>query len=240
MYVTAIVLAAGRGIRFKSKISKPLIEINFQPIIIYCLNVFSKHPHIRDIIVAVNGKNSKSVINKIKRYRIKKIKNIVLGGRERSSSVACGLKAMDSRTDLVLIHDAVRPFIDKDSVSRVIKEADKYGAAIVGVPVKATIKKAARRSPLAARRVIVEKTLDRERLWEIQTPQVFKKDLILEAYKRFGNTVATDDASLVEKSGAKVRLIPGSCFNIKVTTPEDLVLAEAILRAKSVKRKTQN
>ena len=248
MHVTAIVLAAGGGLRFKSKISKPLIKINSQPAIIYSLNILSKHPYIRDIIVVVNTGNLQDIMSKIEQYRIKKIKDVVLGGRQRQGSVVNGLKAIDERTDLVLIHDAVRPFIDRETVSKVIKEAGRCSAAIVGVPVKATIKSVKVSLPAARlparqgqagkcqgvkEKFIVDKTLDRDRLWEIQTPQVFKKELIFAAYKRCGDIEVTDDASLVERLGVKIRVVAGSYFNIKITTPEDLIFATAI--AKKVK-----
>lgn len=224
MYVSAIVLAAGKGIRFESKTPKPIVKINSKPIIIYCLQTLSKHPSIRDIVVVVNTINSKEIISKINQYHIGKVIAVVKGGLRRQDSVRNGLKVIDSRTDLVLIHDGVRPFIDRNIVSLAIKEARLSGAAIVGVPVKATIKK--------VKSLFVEKTIERKDLWEIQTPQVFKKDLILKAYEKFADAYVTDDASLVEKLGTKARLVMGSGFNIKVTTPEDVILAEAIAKTK--------
>jgi len=261
-HTSAIVLAAGRGLRFKSKIPKPLVKINSKPIVIYSLDILSKHSSVQDIIVVANDKNSKEIIRKVNQYRIQKIKRIVKGGRRRQDSVANALSFLSSNTDLVLIHDAARPFIDKNIVSRLIKESRSCGAAIAGVPVKATIKEVKRslvqssspahlnlREELKAQRisknrktkrgVAVERTLDRSVLWEIQTPQVFRKDLILDAYKRFGHLSVTDDAMLVEKMGHKVRVVLGSCDNIKITTPEDLVIAGAILKAKSEKRKVR-
>lgn len=230
MYVTAIVLAAGKSLRLKSRIPKPLIKINSKPAIIYCLDTFNRHPYIKDIIVVANSKNIKSLFNKIKQYHITKIKEIVLGGRLRQGSVANGLRAINNHTGLVLIHDAARPFINKGIISSAIGAARAYGAAIAAVPVKATIKEV-RSSGFGVRgSSIVKKTLDRKNLWEVQTPQVFKKDLILKAYKKFGNIEVTDDAALVEKLGVKVNVVMGSDFNIKITTPEDLVLAEAIAK----------
>ncbi len=238
MYVTAVVLAAGKGLRLiqplcakaglKSKISKPLIKIDSKPLIIYSLNTLSKHPYIKDIIVVANRRNLQDIRNKIKRYRIDKIKDVVLGGQVRQASVVNGLRAIDNRTDLVLIHDGVRPFIDRDIVSSVIKTAKSYGAAIAGVPVKATIKKVTRQASGVTRQFMVEKTIDRNGLWEIQTPQVFRKGLILKAYDKFGDIDVTDDAMLVEKLGVKVSVVKGSYNNIKITTPEDLVVAQAI------------
>ena len=231
MYVTAIVLAAGKGLRLKSKISKPLIKIDSKPLIIYSLNTLSKHPYIKDIIVVANRRNLQDIRNKIKQYRIDKIKDVVLGGQVRLASVVNGLRAIDNHTDLVLIHDGVRPFIDRDIVSSVIKTAKSSGAAIAGVPVKATIKSVKVSKCQSVKENIVEKTLDRSKLWEIQTPQVFRKDLILKAYDKFGDIDVTDDAMLVEKLGAKVSVVLGTYNNIKITTPEDLIVAQAIAKA---------
>jgi 2-C-methyl-D-erythritol 4-phosphate cytidylyltransferase len=147
---------------------------------------------------------------------------VVLGGKRRQDSVTRALAALPGKAELVLIHDCARPFIDAGLVSAVIREAEKSGAAVVGVPVKATIKEVHRGS--------VKKTLDRKKLWEIQTPQVFKKAVIVEAYKRFGRKTVTDDASLAERVGRRVSVVTGSYSNIKVTTPEDIAIAEAILK----------
>jgi 2-C-methyl-D-erythritol 4-phosphate cytidylyltransferase len=225
-YVTAIVLAAGRGERFGSKTPKLLAKIGLKPIIIHTLEVLSRHSSVRDIILVVNPGNSKELIAKIEQYRIGKISGVVEGGLRRQDSLGNGLRVIDSRTDLVLIHDAARPFIDRKTISSVIAEAKRSGAAIVGVPVKATIKEV---SGLRSQ-VQVKKTLDRRKVWEIQTPQVFKKGLILKAYKRFGKIDVTDDAMLVEKLGKKVNIVKGSYCNIKITTPEDLILAKAIAK----------
>jgi len=227
MHVTALVLAAGKGLRLSrgdsSKISKPLIAVNSKPLVICCLNILSRHPYIKDIIVVANPDNLKDICRKIKQYHIGKIKDIVLGGSLRQDSVRNGLEAIDKQADLILIHDGVRPFINKEIVSSVIDKAKKYGAAIVAVPVKATIKE-------VQSNLIVKNTPNRSSLWEIQTPQVFKKNLLLEAYQHFGDKEVTDDSMLVEKVGAKVNVVLGSYSNIKITTPEDLVLAEAIAR----------
>lgn len=230
MYTSAVVVAAGRGLRFRYKVPKPLIEIDSQPVIIYSLLTLSRHPEIKEIILVANRKNLKAIINKTKKYRIAKIKHIVLGGPKRQDSVKNGLGAICPKTELVLIHDGVRPFIDKKIVSSVIKEAKISGAAIVGVPVKATIKSVRCQVSGVRDRFIIEKTLSRDNLWEAQTPQVFKKDLIVKAYKKFGKMNVTDDAMLVEKLGAKVSIVPGSYNNIKITTPEDLIIARAIAK----------
>lgn len=223
IYASAIVLAAGRGKRFASGVSKPLVKIGSQPLIIYCLKALGEHPSIKDIVVVVNTENKEAVVSQIARYRIAKISAVVIGGVLRQDSVRCGLKAIGADTDLVLIHDAARPFIDKGRITSVITQAKSTGAATLGVPVKATIKQ--------ARGKFVVRTLDRDSLWEIQTPQVFRKGLILEAYRKFAGLLeVTDDAMLVEKLGVKVSIALGSYYNIKITTPEDLVLAQGIAR----------
>jgi len=222
MYVTAIVLAAGSGIRLKSKASKALVELGGKPLIIHSLKTISSNPQVKEIIVAANPLNKKQILERIEKYKIPKIKSIVLGGRERKDSVFNALKQVSSEAGMVLIHDAARPLIAASEVARLIKEAGKFGAAILGVPVKSTIKKAGAG--------FISKTLDRNNLWEAQTPQAFKKDLILSAYKRFKHLKATDDAMLVEKLGARVRIIEGSYRNIKITTREDLITAQALLK----------
>lgn len=227
MQVSAIVLAAGKGERLKSRFFKPLVKIGSKPLIAYSLATFAHDPKIKEIIVVANVLNRKRITAAIKKYRIGKVKKIVLGGKERQDSVYNGLKAVDGSVGLVAIHDGARPFIERSSIDAAIKEAAKSGAAIVGVPVKSTIKSV---RVSECRSVKVDKTVDRSRLWEIQTPQVFKKDLIQDAFKRFGRVRVTDDAMLVEKMGVRPSLVLGSYNNIKVTTPEDLIIARCIAK----------
>ena len=232
MNLTAIVLAAGRGTRFKKNPPKPLFRIAAKPILIYSLLNLSRHPDIKDIIVVANSLNRKKITTEIKKYRISKIKSVVLGGKRRQDSVARGLAAIDNHTDFILIHDAARPFINTKIISSVINAGKKYGAATSGVPVRPTIKKAKKINNNTGSVAFVGKTLDRKNLWEIQTPQVFKKSLITEAYKKFGRFNVTDDASLVEKLKKKVAIVFGSYLNIKITAPEDIVIASGILENK--------
>jgi 2-C-methyl-D-erythritol 4-phosphate cytidylyltransferase len=221
--VSAIIVAAGKGRRFGHKVSKAVLKLNSRPVIAYSLAVFNAHPQVKEIIVVGNPGNIPALRNIIKREKIAKPIKIVPGGKERRDSVAQGLQAANPQADLILIHDAARPFITKSLVSSLVKEARKMGAAIAAVPVKATIKKV--QSGLA-----VEKTLARKSLWEIQTPQVFKGSLILKAYKKFKRLPATDDAMLVERLGVKVKVVLGSYSNIKITTPEDLTMAKGIAK----------
>jgi len=223
MRVCAIVVAAGKGKRLKSKTPKPLVKLAGKPLIVYSLQALSRHPAVQEIIVVANPSGAGVIAGVIKQYRIGKIKSIVLGGRRRQDSVYNGLRAVADDSGLVLVHDAARPFIDKAMISAALKQAAAFGAAIAGVPVKATIKKAKNKN-------FVEKTIDRSSLWEIQTPQVFRKDLLLAAFKKSGMADVTDEAMLIEISGGKVAITPGSYNNIKVTSPEDLVLAKAIIK----------
>ena len=219
--LSAIIVAAGQGKRLKAAVPKPLIKIGKFPAIIYSLNTLDKHPEIDEIIVVVNSRNQQAIAQLISKYSFKKIKNLVLGGSRRQDSVYNGLKMVSGNSDWVLIHDSARPFIDKDTITKVILAAKKTGCAIVAVKPKATIKSSGKNN-------IVKNTLDRNALWEVQTPQVFKKDLILRAYKKYGAGKVTDDASLVEKTGADVRIIQGKYENIKITTAEDLLFAGLI------------
>ncbi len=223
MFVSAIVPAAGLGLRLNKTLPKPLVCLNKRPIFIHTLNTLSRHRDIKEIILVVSSDGLDAIKHYLKKYRIRKIKDVVPGGRRRCDSVRNGLSRVWSRAGLVLIHDAARPFIELDAISCVIRQARKNGAAVLGVPVKSTVKEV----DLINR---VTRTLKRQSLYEIQTPQVFRRDLIINAYEKFPNTAAVDDAYLVEKLGSEVTVVYGSYFNIKITTPEDLVLGEAILK----------
>ena len=223
MRVSAIVLAAGRGIRFGGWGCKLFSKIKNKPLFLYSLEELNRHPLINEIIIVVNSANRAKIARRVRESGLTKVGKIILGGRRRQDSVYNGLGACGDDTGLVLIHDSARPFIDSRLISSVVKRAQESGAAIVGVPVKSTIKSASRAQ-------VVEKTLEREKLWEIQTPQVFKIDKLLAAYRRFAKSDVTDDSSLVEKLGVKVNIVAGDYRNIKVTTAEDLEVARVIAK----------
>lgn len=223
MKVEVIVPAAGFGLRMGAKYPKPLIVIGKRPILIHTLRALAKNKHVQRIIVAVNKENKHGFEKCLKKFHIGKVVELVRGSEMRRDSVANCLKILRADTEVVVVHDAVRPFASARMIKEVIQEAKKSGAAIAAVPVKCTIKE------VNSQREVVS-TLKREKLWEAQTPQAFKKELLLKAYDKFANVLVTDDASLVEKLGNKVKVVEGSYFNIKITTPEDLVLAGAILK----------
>jgi len=223
--LSAIILAAGQGRRLGLAVLKPLVKIAKLPAIIYSLRTLDKHPRIDEIIVVVNAKNQRAIKQLVRKYSFKKIKSFVLGGRLRQDSVYNGLIMVSPESDWVLIHDSARPFIDGETIAKVILAAKKTGSAIVAVKPKATIK-------FSQKNNIVKETLDRDNLWEVQTPQVFRKELLLQAYRKFGKEKVTDDASLVEKSGAEVSIVQGSYQNIKITTGEDLLFAGLIAKGR--------
>jgi len=223
MYVSAIVVAAGKGKRFNSRASKAVFNLNSKPLVFYALNILNRSPQINEIIVVANKRNINRISSDVCKYKFRKVNSIILGGKERQDSVSNGLKEISEKADLVLIHDAARPFINNVLVSQVINAAKKNKAAILGVKIKATIKE-------SDSSLKVKRTLDRNRLWEIQTPQVFNRDIILKAYKKFSNHKVTDDSMLVERLGVGVKIVPGSYSNIKITTPEDIALAKMIIK----------
>ncbi|MGD9014595.1 MAG: 2-C-methyl-D-erythritol 4-phosphate cytidylyltransferase [Candidatus Omnitrophota bacterium] len=225
MFVSAVVPAAGSGLRLGEPIPKPLVSLDKKPIFIHTLKALSQHPEIKEIIMVVSQAARGTIERHLKKYGIKKVKQLVIGGVRRRDSVQNGLRCISRKADMVLVHDAVRPFIEINMISRLIKQAARSGAAILGVPIKSTLKKIT-----ANKRVI--RTLKREHFYEIQTPQVFKRDLLIRAYGKFPNVSAVDDSSLIERLGNRVVVVLGSYSNIKITTPEDLIFARAILKNK--------
>lgn len=221
MKIVAIVPAAGIGKRLKGIKEKPFVKLSSKPLLTYALDALNKSPHIDRIILVVAKKLIKKSYNLVKRYNIKKVDSIIPGGKTRSDSVERGLRAVSKGDDYVFIHDGVRPFLDKALIEKCIKAVKRFSACSVCVPVKPTIKK--------AKSKFILKTLKRNLLWEAQTPQVFRRDIILRAYKNRRIGSATDDSSLVEKRGFKVAIVRGTYRNIKITTKEDLLLARALL-----------
>ena len=223
MRVAAIVPAAGKGRRIKSKIDKPYIELCGKPIIAHTLLKLSGNRYINEIIVVVNKKRIKTFERRIiDRFDIKKVK-IVSGGRERKDSVFNALKKVSGNIDYVLIHDGVRPFITNKLINASLKTAQRFKASVVAVPVKPTLKYVKKDGH-------IQDTPDRKRFWEAQTPQVFKRDLIEKAYRELSRKAIdiTDDSMLVEQIGLRPKIVLGSYNNIKITTPEDLKLARLL------------
>ena len=222
----AIVLAAGSGKRMNSQVHKQYLIIQDRPVLYYSLKEFEDSAV--DEIVLVVGKGEEEFCRReiVDKYGISKVKAIVEGGKERYHSVFEGLK-QTSDADYVLIHDGARPFVNQDIIRRCMQEVQKYQACVVGMPVKDTIK-------IADEEGYAKQTPDRKNVWMIQTPQTFSYALIYEAYEEMlktEDTAFTDDAMVLERiKGKKSKLIEGSYRNIKITTPEDLLIANVYLQ----------
>lgn len=227
MKIAAIVPSAGCGRRMRSRIDKPFIKIGKFPIISYVLKALQSSSSISEIIIAARTKNIARIKRLIRQNHFTKIKEIVKGGPTRSESVFNGLSKVSAEADFILVHDVARPFITPDLIRRTVDAAKRYGASVACVLAKSTIKES------DSQALLVKNTLNRRLLWEAQTPQVFRKELLFAAYRKLGKKAigVTDDTSLIEKIGKKVRIVRGSYNNIKITTPEDLHVAEAILKS---------
>lgn len=220
MPVTAVVVSAGASRRMGSKTNKTLLSAGGKPVIIRALKAFENCTSVDDIILVVRKKETGKFRRILNKYGLKKMRDIVGGGKRRRDSVFNGLKRCGSRTEIVLIHDGARPFISREIIEESILSARKYGSGITAVPVIDTVKE-------ADGNMIVKRTLPRKTLWAMQTPQTFKYKAIMDAYKKIENTNRdfTDDAEVLEDSGKKVKLIMGDYGNIKITTQFDLKLA---------------
>ena len=222
--VTAIVPGAGLGKRFGPDTNKPFHALLGKPLIVWTLEVFESMNEIHEIIPVLKVPDMETGIEMFERYGLSKVKRIAPGGRERQDSVHNALKLIKDRDNLVLVHDGARPLVDSGIVRTALQNISGFDGVVVGVPVKDTIKEVADS--------MVKRTLKRETLWATQTPQVFIQRPLVEAYHRAmaEKFYSTDDAALLERSGGRVKIIMGSYSNIKITTPEDIPLAEHLLK----------
>ncbi len=225
--VSAIVLAAGKGSRMKSDKAKQFMEINGKPMLYYSLKVFDAS--VVDEIVLVTRSSDIDYVREeiVEKYGFQKVRRIVSGGKERFNSVNNGIKACDKRNMIIMIHDAARPCISNRMILDSISAARRYKACTVAMPVKDTIK-------VVDEDGFAVDTPDRRTLYQIQTPQTFDRKTLEEAYERLrisGDTDITDDTMIVERYlDISSKMIEGSYENIKVTTPEDIAIAEIYLR----------
>ncbi len=217
----AIIVAGGVGKRFNSELPKQFIELHCIPIIIRTISIFEQNENINSIIIAMNEDWISYFQEILKKYNFKKIKSIVKGGEQRHNSVLNALNTEIARnSDYILIHDAVRCFASQNLINNLIKNAVEFWAVIPGIKPKDTVKKITQNN-------VIETTVDRNSLVLVQTPQVFKKEIIFDSYQKMSNNVlATDDSYIVELAGYKVKVIEGEERNIKITTPLDLEIGE--------------
>lgn len=227
MKASAVIVAGGKGLRMKSKTRKQYLSLAEKPVLAFTIMAFDKCEHVREIILVVPENDLDFCQKKILSLLSLNTKvQIVPGGTQRQDSVYNGLCAVNE--SIVAIHDGVRPFIAPDLISSTIIHAAETGACIPGIQAFDTLKKVDKNN-------CIDHTLERESIWLAQTPQTFEYSLILEAHKqaRKENFIGTDDASLVERMGKEVKVIPGTRLNIKITSPEDMILAQAIHKAMS-------
>lgn len=228
---TVIILAAGQGKRMKASLNKQYLILKNKPVLAHTIGAFERSPLIHEIILVVHEEEQELCRkNILEIYPYKKVKKVVKGGEERQESAYLGLQAMEEETEIVLIHDGARPFVTEQMIQQCIEEAKIYGAVSAGVPVKETVK-------MMGKDRFVRYTPKREDVWITQTPQAFQRDVIRKAHD-FAidqKILGTDDAMLVEHMGMKVKMVEGDYGNIKITTPEDLMAAEAIFDCKREK-----
>ncbi|HHV30594.1 2-C-methyl-D-erythritol 4-phosphate cytidylyltransferase [Acetivibrio mesophilus] len=225
LWVSAVVVAAGKGTRMNMDINKQYIKVCGIPLLARTLKVFEDCSLIDEVVLVVSNSDMfYCKQNVVEAYELKKVKMLVAGGEQRQDSVYNGLIQVNNESDIIIIHDGARPFINDEIIENCIEAAQEYGASTVAVPVKDTIKSADSGG-------FVKETLERSTLWAIQTPQAFLKDVIIKAHEKAADDgfYGTDDTVLAERMGIRTKLVMGSYNNIKITTREDLTFAEAVI-----------
>jgi 2-C-methyl-D-erythritol 4-phosphate cytidylyltransferase len=224
--VSAIVLAGGMGKRMGSKVSKQYLKLCGKPVLYYSIKAFDEHPKVEEIVVVIRSGEEEIFEKEIfSKYRFRKKLKIVRGGEERSDSVGNGLLVLDNESEIVLIHDGVRPFLDGSIIDRNIEVCIETGACITGVASKDTVK-------VVDSSMDIVETPDRSLVFLAQTPQTFRREVIVEAIEnvKCKGLKVTDDSMAVERLGVSVRVVEGSYENIKLTTPEDMISGEEIAK----------
>ncbi|MCC2641448.1 MAG: ispD [Nitrospira sp.] len=230
----ALVPAAGRGLRMGGPVPKQFLSLGRQPILMHSLRVLQASPLIDEIILAVPQAEREYCLDHVlAKGDFGKVTKVVPGGNQRQDSVRHALAEVGEDTEIVLVHDAVRPFLTEDMIRKVVEAATRQGAAIIALPMRDTVK-------YVGTDGVIESTVDRRPLWLAQTPQAFRRSWLEEGHRKahLDGVHATDDAHLVELIGKPVVVIEGSGENIKVTRPEDLVIGEAILSSRTAARST--
>ncbi len=229
----AVIVAAGAGSRMKGSVRKQYLLLNDRPVLAHTLDIFGACDAIGDIFLVIPESDFSFCKDKIfPQCRFIDRIRLVPGGSERQNSVFNGVSAVTADEEMVVIHDGVRPLILSDTIEKCLKAAKKTGAAIVGIPASDTLKRVDQNGLIVA-------TVSRKSIWQAQTPQCFRLDLLKKAHESAfkENYIGTDDASIMERMGIDVRVVPGSPYNIKITTYDDLIFAQAIIRAREEKNK---
>ena len=219
--VAVIIPAAGQGKRFGAKGNKVFERLHGEPVFLRTLEIFTSRDDVCQVLLVVSPDDREDLVERFGANLAFLSVEIIEGGRVRTESVRNALAAVSEEADLVAVHDAVRPCVAQEWVDAVFHKAAETGAAILACPVHGTVKKVGAGD-------VIEFTTEREGLWEAQTPQVFRKDILRAAYEK--GEGATDDAALVEQAGHEVSVVPGDPRNVKITTPQDLAFAAAVLK----------
>ena len=228
MFVSAVVVAGGSGIRMGLTVPKPLVRICGVPMLFYSLQALEKCDSVSEVVLVLPEKGEQQLASLGGSGRFTKVRTVVRGGPRRQDSVYNGLRACDERAEIVVIHDAARPMLQSDWVTSEILSLKGYAGAVYATPITDTLKQKSAGN-------VIERTVSRENLYAVQTPQVFRKEWLLKAHKQAGATglAVTDDAQLVEAIGGRIRLLQGNRWNIKVTFQDDLIVAGVLLEARS-------
>ena len=223
-FVSAVVAAGGSGTRMGAEKNKLFLNLCDIPVLAHTLLALEKSADIDEIVIPAREEDIGEILSLVQEYKIKKVTAVVKGGSHRAASVKAALEKVSEMADFIAVHDGARPLISQDIIKNTIEAAQTYKAAACGVRSKCTLKRIDEDGFIA-------ETVNREEIYEIQTPQIFEKGLIFEAYHCAEEILekATDDCSLVERLGEKIYVTDGAYCNIKVTTPEDILLAEKIL-----------
>ena len=228
MHVNAVIVAAGKGRRMRHDRPKQFLSLAGRPLLLRTLDRFAQVDGIRRAVVVTSAADRAECRALLDADGPRTTPAVVVeGGARRQDSVRCGLAALDAACDIVVIHDAARPFVNVETIAHSIRAAAETGAALVATPARDTLKRVGPDATVSA-------TLSRQDVWLAQTPQTFQVDLIREAHRRAQEqgVTETDDAGLVERLGRPVRIVPGDALNFKITTQDDLVLAETLLRTR--------
>ena len=225
MFVSAIIVAGGRGLRLGADQPKQLLEIGGRSMLQWSVSAFDAHPSVDEVVPVL----SQSITESVSIF-CQKAGDIALGGERRQDSVAAGFAMVDPKADIVLVHDAARPFVSADLITRVIDAAAAHGAAVPARRASDTVKRA------AAEGGAVLETIPRETIWLAQTPQGFRRDVLADAMKHTAGADVTDEAMAAERAGHPVHIVEGDQQNVKITTPDDLEQARALIEAGSLYR----
>ncbi|MEP0549056.1 MAG: 2-C-methyl-D-erythritol 4-phosphate cytidylyltransferase [Rhodothermales bacterium] len=215
---TVLIPAAGSGRRMGGE-RKQFRTLGGAPVLVRTLEVFERHAEVGALVVVGPVGETNALRNELRDYGLTKLHAVVEGGATRQASVGRGLDALPAETEIVLVHDAVRPFLPADALSAVVEAARAHGAAALAIPVADTVRRGDE---------TFGETVPRDGLWRMQTPQAFRLDLLREAHARFAGVPGTDEVELVQRLGRAVRIVEGSALTFKITTPADWTLAEAL------------